>query len=428
MPFAAPSADGAADRAADWAADRMAEGAAEGVADRVAASALSPSGRGGSHRSLDAAAMAARLLPLAPAMGITRLADQTGLDRIGLPTWAAFRPNSRSLAVHQGKGATAAIARVAALMEAAEAWHAETIAAPLILARAGELGPRAVDPARLPLARLDADPAGTRILWIEGTDLSTGNPRLVPYELVQADFTSGSGVEPLFRATTNGMGAGALSQEAMLHGLCEAIENDAVARWRGQGGPAARAALPIDLAGLPDGSAELRFCRDLLGRFAAARSEVAAWDVTSSAGLAVVLCLAVPRDAGAGGIEPEIGAACHPDPAVALAGALAEAAQARITRISGARDDFPPDSYEPPARAARRQEAQAWLAAAWPPRRSFAQLADRAGSTLAEDLEAALDGLSQAGFGPAVWVDLTRPELGIPVGRMVVPGLVLAEG
>ena len=36
--------------------------------------------------------------------GITRLADVTGLDRIGIPVWMAVRPNSKTLAVSQGKG------------------------------------------------------------------------------------------------------------------------------------------------------------------------------------------------------------------------------------------------------------------------------------------------------------------------------------
>lgn len=39
-----------------------------------------------------------------PAMGVTHVADVTGLDIIGLPVFMAYRPNSRGLAVAQGKG------------------------------------------------------------------------------------------------------------------------------------------------------------------------------------------------------------------------------------------------------------------------------------------------------------------------------------
>ena len=60
----------------------------------------------GTHRVVDPAATLARVLPLAPRMGITRVAVLTGLDVLGIPVVAATRPNSRSIAVHQGKGVT----------------------------------------------------------------------------------------------------------------------------------------------------------------------------------------------------------------------------------------------------------------------------------------------------------------------------------
>ena len=64
-------------------------------------------------------------------MGITRVAVLTGLDVIGIPVAAAVRPNSRSVAVHQGKGVTLDAAKASAVMEAVECFHAENIALPL---------------------------------------------------------------------------------------------------------------------------------------------------------------------------------------------------------------------------------------------------------------------------------------------------------
>ena len=55
------------------------------------------------------------------------MAEVTGLDRIGIPVWMAVRPNSRTLAVSQGKGVSAAHARASAVMEAAEIAIAEDI-------------------------------------------------------------------------------------------------------------------------------------------------------------------------------------------------------------------------------------------------------------------------------------------------------------
>ena len=69
-----------------------------------------------------------------PQMGITRVANVTGLDRVGIPVVMVVRPNSRSVAVSQGKGLTVAAAKASGVMEAAELWHAEHITKPLKLA------------------------------------------------------------------------------------------------------------------------------------------------------------------------------------------------------------------------------------------------------------------------------------------------------
>ena len=85
-----------------------------------------PRGHASGRRS---GATLARVLPMAPRMGITRFAVLTGLDVLGIPVVAATRPNSRSIAVHQGKGVTLAAAKASAVMEAVETFHAETMIA-----------------------------------------------------------------------------------------------------------------------------------------------------------------------------------------------------------------------------------------------------------------------------------------------------------
>ena len=85
----------------------------------------------GTHRTVVPEATLARLTPLLDAMGITRVGMITGLNSIGLPVAQATRPNSRAVAVSLGKGVTVAAAKVSAIMEAAETYHAETVAGPL---------------------------------------------------------------------------------------------------------------------------------------------------------------------------------------------------------------------------------------------------------------------------------------------------------
>jgi len=84
----------------------------------------------GSHRSRRPDETLAAYVPHMPTIGITRLANVTGLDRIGIPVYMAIRPNSRSIAVSQGKGIDPSHAKASALMESVENWHAEWIELP----------------------------------------------------------------------------------------------------------------------------------------------------------------------------------------------------------------------------------------------------------------------------------------------------------
>jgi ribosomal protein S12 methylthiotransferase accessory factor len=124
-------------------------------------------------------------------MGITRVADVTGLDRIGIPVMMVCRPNARSLAVSQGKGIDLDAATASGLMEAVELYHAEHIERPLKLGSMAELSHshRFAEIERL--ARV----AGRRFtkdvvtLWIEGREIVSGEARWLPFESVRANFT-----------------------------------------------------------------------------------------------------------------------------------------------------------------------------------------------------------------------------------------------
>src|SRR5215472_10893532 len=84
----------------------------------------------GTHRTVAPARTIARFECFAGALGITRIADVTGLDYLGIPVFLAMRPNGRSLSVSQGKGLDEDSAHVAAFMEASELEHAGHIRHP----------------------------------------------------------------------------------------------------------------------------------------------------------------------------------------------------------------------------------------------------------------------------------------------------------
>lgn len=160
-----------------------------------------------------------RVMPLLPVFGITRIANVTGLDTIGIPVVMVTRPNARSVSVSQGKGATLDAAKASGLMEAIEIHHAEHILAPLLLGSFNELRFRetVADVASMALSTHRNLTATARFLWIQGHDLASGAPVWLPYEAVHTDyrkpFPEGSGY---FLCTSNGLASGNTLDEADL--------------------------------------------------------------------------------------------------------------------------------------------------------------------------------------------------------------------
>jgi ribosomal protein S12 methylthiotransferase accessory factor len=343
----------------------------------------------------------------------------TGLDTVGIPVVMVCRPNGRSLSVSQGKGVNLAAAKVSGIMEGVEAWHAEHVLLPLRLATYRELAAVApvVDVEQLPRPARSRFHFDLSILWVEGTDVFSGGRLWVPYESVHLDYrVTGPQGTGCFLANGTGLAAGNHLLEAVSHALCEVVERDAFALWD-ERPPEEREARQVDLDGVTD-----RSCRRLLDAFAGAGVGVLASDLTTDVGLPVFSVTVVNREPDPLRRFPAaMGGGCHPDRAVALSRALTEAAQARLTLIAGTRDDFTPGYYRQLKDPDMLATHVARLGAA--ATRSFSDVAHVPAATLDEDVTNELDRLKAVGVRQAVLVDLTRPELGIPVVRMVVPGL-----
>src|SRR5829696_5762387 len=182
---------------------------------------------GSSRRCVTPERTVDRALACFGTVGITRLAEITGLDRIGIPVWLALRPNARSLSGGQGKGVTDAAARASAVMETIETWHAERVA-PGELASFAALGRgKALDPLELdPGPDLGGWDVDQPLRWLVGEDLLGGPDVFVPRQAMDLDLTELS--SPRFLAgSTNGLASGNQYQEALVHGLYELIERDA---------------------------------------------------------------------------------------------------------------------------------------------------------------------------------------------------------
>ena len=373
--------------------------------------------RRGTHRTRAPEATIEGLRPLLRCMGITRVANVTGLDRVGLPVVTVCRPNARSLAVSQGKGLDLPAAKASALMEAVEAFHAEHIVSPLRAGSVAELRgllPLA-DVTALPRSQLGRFDEELRLLWIEGRNWLDEAMLWLPLETVSADYTlplpPGSGC---FAASTNGLAAGNSLLEAACHGICEVLERDAATLWK-LGGERARRASAVALP-----SIDSEPCQATLAAFHQAGLEVRVWDITSDAGVAAFCCLVCGGEDD--WADPEFGAGCHPAREIALLRALTEAAQARTTFIAGARDDLAGTLYSAAARRQRRCYCRQLIAGP-AGERDFAQTPTLETNNIADDLAWMLSRLRAIQITQVIVVDLSRAEIGIPVVRVAIPGL-----
>lgn len=375
--------------------------------------------RTGTDRAEQLSGTLARALAVAPAVGLTRIADITGLDHVGIPVAAAYRPNARSVSVSQGKGPTLLAARVSAAMEAIEGYHAERVAAPLRLGTVRELAsrPDTVDLQSLPRTTTALN-AADKLLWLQATELTRDQPRWLPLEVVQTDFTLPVvGCCGAFVMSSNGLASGNHRLEAVSHGLCELIERDANSLWH-HASPRERAARRVAVETCADPTV-----REVLARFAAADVAVATWETTSDIGVACFLCEVADRRARAlAPLPPTTGSGCHPRREVALLRALTEAAQGRLTRIAAVREDLDDRLYSPDEAAARLRAFVRDVADAERPR-AFAQAPTFDSPTFADDVRWQIGRLAQVGLDSVLVVDLTQPALAIPVVRVVVPGL-----
>ena len=369
------------------------------------------------YRAEGAHSAIARIRPHWARMGITRVANVTGLDRIGIPVVMVCRPNARSLAVSQGKGVDLESATASGLMEAAELYHAEHIERPLKLGSMAELSRshRFAEIGRLPRISGRAFTKDIVTLWIEGREMISGETRWLPYESVRANFTvpppPGSG---FFDCSSNGLASGNTADEAVHHGICEIVERDATALWNRM--PSAnRRRTGVDLGSARDGP-----CRAVLKKLEGADFDVAAWETTSDIGVPAFFCLiADRRDRNS---HYGIGAAAHPVPETALLKALIEAAQVRTTYVSAARDDLSAEEYSEDYRDKRRRQAGRLLAERSSTRR-LASAEGRATQGIARNVAWLIERLQAAGINEIITVDLSKEDIGLPVVRVVIPGL-----
>jgi YcaO-like protein with predicted kinase domain len=396
----------------------MAAVAAERLLEKLAAPAPK-SFRRGTHRVVSPSETLQLAGGHAGKMGVTRIANVTGLDHIGIPVAMAIRPNSRSLSVSQGKGLTLPQAMASALMETIELFHAEDILARCRVDTYSNIASGSVVAEPKLLARTSRRfRPDLEMPWIEGCDILRCEPCWVPYELVHTDNTlprpSHAGY---FLGSSNGLASGNHMAEAVSAAICELVERDAAAIWQASNSNL-RAERCLDLTTIDDTDS-----LTLLEKLKQAGIGVRIWNITSDTGIAAFRCqIRELPGARYGQSSTFRGSGCHPARGVALVRALTEAVQSRLTRIAGTRDDLSPEDYSE-ADTDEIWEALLDVQNSLVAPQDFRDVPDFASDDVSDDVAWELDRLRTMGMERLVVVDLTRPEFGIPVVRVVAPGI-----
>ena len=348
------------------------------------------------------------ITPLLGHFGITRLADVTGLDVLGIPVVIAVRPLGKTLSVSEGKGATLTLAKISAAMEAIELWHAENaVPEPEIRdVTALDLSlPYAVSSLNNHRGGLFTEHTATN--WIMAYTATTHEAIPVPWSVVQMGRHSREDwllCSP--SASSNGLAAGNTRHEAVIHSLYEIIERDATGDLSKV--PAYERAC-VDLDTVNDA-----WCAEMIDRILGA----GAWlEVAEAPNRFGVPCFAAYIWAEEMSSSIAVGSGAHSDPAVAFSRAVTEAAQSRLTTISGSRDDIPPRTYAQPEGALPKPTATGKMT-------NWNELMSQYDSlfTTDEDEEAWVAQLVKAvtGFEPMV-IDLCA-SADLAVVKVVCPG------
>lgn len=364
----------------------------------------------GTHRARVPTETLSAIKPVFDDVGITRIADVTWLDDIGIPVFQAVRPDAWTLCVSQGKGLTADLAKVSAAMEAIELWHAERLppgernATPREIVAEVEFR---VD--ELPLVARSAVNMDARLQWSEAVVVRTGARTWLPTDLLSMDgrVTDRWSV-PMFDNASNGLASGNTVTEAVLHGLYEVIERDALARWTG---PPDASTVALETVTGP--------ARSLID---AMRRAGVAVRVTALPSLVSIPCFRAETWSESMPMLV-VGSGCHLDRDVALCRALTEAAQARVTVIAGTRDDISLAEYAEIKRGGRLNPPDFAAPAGGGAGLDYTDQPTVRQPFLGDDLRMVVSRVAAVTGREPMYADHTRPDLGVPVVRVVCPGL-----
>ena len=354
--------------------------------------------------------------------GITRIADITDLDRIGLPIYTAIRPTAEdgAVSIYGGKGISKDHAKASAMMEGFERYSAEKQDSDeTIIATVDEISDfgNYIDPVSLNLPKIfeKKDISDLSLEWTLSKDIVSGEEYYIPTNAIYHPYIHGNDVESLFKSNTNGLASGNILEEAILHGMLEVIERDAWSIFELTHKNYAQ----IDLD-----SIESEVVNDIVDKFESQGIKIKLMDFTADVKIPTIAASAddtVTKDAGL----LTLGMGSHLDPEVAILRALTEVAQSRATQINGAREDTVRADFAREAGYERMKRINKYYFREEDEKIKLSDIENKSTSSIAKDIEIVKDELMANDLDKILYVDLTRPELDVSVVRVIIPEMEL---
>lgn len=264
--------------------------------------------------------------PQLPDCGISRVADITGLDKIGIPVFQAYRPSTTyPVSVYSGKGTTPREAKLGAVMEAIESFVLEQASPEARSSSVSDIGrfhlPHIAPEDLILPPHLNAE--SHCFDWVEVTS-HQGQTHLCPKEAVLMPCPNRH-----WEVNTNGIASGSCLSEALLHATLEVIERDAVSL----------ALVSCDARPVHQEYLMRPSINNLVSRIRESGLNVFLKDVTSDIGVPTFYCV-LTTTSEAERFHSCSGAGTHFDPEEALRKAIIEAVQSHTCLIAGSREDL----------------------------------------------------------------------------------------
>jgi ribosomal protein S12 methylthiotransferase accessory factor YcaO len=390
-----------------------------------------------------------KVMPISKKIGLTRLADITDMDVLRIPNYSAVVPGTEDyIWVYSGKGPTKEHAMASALMESIERYSSlpSSWRGKFVRSSYSELSKtykvlhpdKIVEPVRF-LYRSDMI-----MDWLLGYDLVNSEEIMVPASIALFRYTPPPpAVNPFAYFHTNGLASGNVLEEAICHALCEIIERDAMslADLRASAIPfhilrtivhsLNAAAFPVspiladkfvdDPTIFPDVNiSEIDFApvKNLVAKFKQTGISLTVKDITSDIGIPTFNASSVEWISHDYGYLAE-GHGTHPDARIALLRAITEVSQTRAANIQGARDDLRKIKYS----NENTDDRRAWQFMPSTKTIKFSEARTFFNEDILDDINLILLRLKSVGLNQVIIVNLTNPDIGIPVVRAIVPGL-----